>query len=127
MLPLEVLPGTNIIQQGDIEASKFYILQVGSCEVVLKLDNDESNVVHQYKAGRCAGPLTQYCDDAYGRSSGCDMFQLTAAGHSIQPMRVLKATHGQETIAGVGVQFFWGARAPVRPGASGNSAGQDKV
>jgi CRP-like cAMP-binding protein len=30
--PLEVLPKTVIIQQGDAEASKFYVLESGACE-----------------------------------------------------------------------------------------------
>ena len=35
MNPLEVLPKTVIIQQGDEEASKFYVLETGTCEVCL--------------------------------------------------------------------------------------------
>lgn len=53
MLPLEVLQGTYIIQQGDTDASKFYMLQSGQCDVELKSKTGDTNVVHHYKAGRC--------------------------------------------------------------------------
>jgi CRP-like cAMP-binding protein len=61
MNPLEVLPNTVIIQQGDEEASKFYVLESGTCEVLL--DNDEGKkVVHQYKAGSYFGELALLYD-----------------------------------------------------------------
>ena len=53
MNPLEVLPKTVIIQQGDTEASMFYVLESGACDVLIAVDGS-SKVVHQYKAGRCA-------------------------------------------------------------------------
>lgn len=52
MNPLEVLPKTVIIQQGDTEASMFYVLEAGACDVLISTDG-ASKVVHQYKAGRC--------------------------------------------------------------------------
>jgi CRP-like cAMP-binding protein len=61
MSPLEVLPKTVIIQQGDEEASKFYVLESGTCEVLLA--NDEgTKVVHQYKAGSYFGELALLYD-----------------------------------------------------------------
>lgn len=53
MNPLEVLPKTTIIQQGDTEASMFYVLEAGACDVLIATDGT-SKVVHQYKSGRCA-------------------------------------------------------------------------
>lgn len=53
MNPLEVLPKTVIIQQGDTEASMFYVLEAGACDVLIAADG-ASKVVHQYKSGRCA-------------------------------------------------------------------------
>ena len=61
MNPLEVLPKTVIIQQGDEEASKFYVLESGTCEVLLA-GNDGTKVVHQYKAGSYFGELALLYD-----------------------------------------------------------------
>ena len=53
MLPLEVLAHTTIIQQGDTDASKFYILESGYCSVLVKKPGEtEAKQVHQYKSGR---------------------------------------------------------------------------
>jgi hypothetical protein len=59
MNPLEVLPRTVIIQQGDPEASMFYVLESGACEVLINTDSTPK-AVHQYKAGRCASMLPKF-------------------------------------------------------------------
>lgn len=61
MSPLEVLPKTVIIQQGDEEASKFYVLESGTCDVLLQTP-EGTNVVHQYKAGSYFGELALLYD-----------------------------------------------------------------
>ena len=61
MSPLEVLPKTVIIQQGDEEASKFYVLESGTCDVLLN-SADGTSVVHQYKAGSYFGELALLYD-----------------------------------------------------------------
>jgi CRP-like cAMP-binding protein len=58
MTPLEVLPKTVIIQQGDTEASMFYVLETGACDALIaNADGSNSKIVHQYKPGRHA-PLS---------------------------------------------------------------------
>lgn len=55
MTPLEVLPKTVIIQQGDTEASMFYVLETGACDALIaNADGSNSKIVHQYKPGRHA-------------------------------------------------------------------------
>ena len=61
MSPLEVLAKTVIIEQGDTDASKFYVLESGACEVLLT-GSDGPKVVHNYKAGSYFGELALLYD-----------------------------------------------------------------
>lgn len=54
MTPLEVPAGTSIIKQGDTDAKTFYVLAVGSCEVLLQKPDwgSEPRQVLTYDPGR---------------------------------------------------------------------------
>lgn len=53
MTPLHVTVGTDIITQGDTDATKFYVLEKGACDVYVKGADGITRRVHSYKAGRC--------------------------------------------------------------------------
>lgn len=56
MTPLDVLPKTVVIQQGDEEAHKFYVLESGFCDVLQTQPDGWQGLVHSYKPGRRAPP-----------------------------------------------------------------------
>jgi hypothetical protein len=56
MTPLDVHAGTNIIVQGDTDATKFYVIEKGVCSVhVASEPNGTPRKVLTYQPGRCGG------------------------------------------------------------------------
>ena len=51
-----VSAGTTIISQGDTDATKFYVLEKGTCDVLISSDatGNLPRKVHTYTSGRCA-------------------------------------------------------------------------
>lgn len=51
-----VSAGTTIISQGDTNATKFYILEKGTCDVLItnEATGNVPKKVHTYPSGRCA-------------------------------------------------------------------------
>ncbi len=49
--------GTTIISQGDTDATKFYVLEKGTCDVLISSDatGNVPKKVHTYTSGRCSG------------------------------------------------------------------------
>ncbi len=47
--------GTTIISQGDTDATKFYVLEKGTCDVLISSDatGNVPKKVHTYTSGRC--------------------------------------------------------------------------
>ena len=56
MAPLTVSAWTEIIKQGDTDATKFYILEKGTCHVMITSPDTsgEQKKAHTYSPGRCA-------------------------------------------------------------------------
>ena len=61
MTPLEVAAGSTIIQQGDTNATTFYVLAMGCCEVLLQKPEwgKDPRQVLTYDSGR-SGTWKQY-------------------------------------------------------------------
>jgi CRP-like cAMP-binding protein len=55
MTALNVAEGQHIIQQGDAEATQFYIIERGSADVFVKKEGGEDIRVAQLGPGRCVG------------------------------------------------------------------------
>ena len=63
-----VSAGTTIISQGDTDATKFYVLEKGTCDVLISSDatGNLPRKVHTYTSGRCAPDtliIITYCTD----------------------------------------------------------------
>lgn len=83
MTPLEVLPKTVVIQQGDTEASMFYVLEAGACDALIaNADGSGSKIVHQYKPGRHANltscSMLTVSSTFITRSSSLDIIRIDA-------------------------------------------------
>ena len=54
MEPLMVSAGTTIITQGDVNASTFYVLEIGNCDVFVSSTGSGGQPVqvHSYTSGR---------------------------------------------------------------------------
>lgn len=92
-----VSAGTTIISQGDTDATKFYVLEKGTCDVLIS-SNATGNLprkVHTYTSGRCA------TDNLFvTRSLHRDLFwnlrhqsALTGGPQTGNPFRPLIAAH----------------------------------
>lgn len=54
MAPLAVGAGEAIIRQGDTDATLFYVLEKGSCDVLVAAGAEPPKKVHTYSPGRRA-------------------------------------------------------------------------
>ena len=56
MEPMLVSAGTTIISQGDVDASTFYVLEMGNCDVFVSAEGGSPRKVHAYTSERRAPP-----------------------------------------------------------------------
>ena len=52
MEPLTVPAGTTLITQGDVDASTFYVLELGNCDVFVSDEGRQPVKVHAYTSER---------------------------------------------------------------------------
>ena len=66
-----VSAGTTIIKQGDTDATKFYVLEKGTCDVLVTNDSTGGvpKKVHTYPSGRCAAGPTCSASPSSSRNS----------------------------------------------------------
>ena len=90
MEPLMVSAGTAIITQGDEDASTFYVLEIGNCDVFVcnESTGGQPLKVHSYTSGRCAALSSAFGQAGPVQSSAGCCHQL----HSRSLLRRLGST-----------------------------------
>lgn len=104
-----VSAGITIINQGDTDATKFYVLEKGTCDVLItnEATGNVPRKVHTYPSGRyicCATLSTKYVP-------------------RMDVKRYKQQIDGRNLVK----QRFWGASPPVQRASSRNCVGRDRL
>ena len=92
--------GTTIISQGDTDATKFYVLEKGTCDVLISTDatGNVPKKVHTYTSGRCGNLVSAKIHSSIDLSQaqtplyrpGWGKLSCHAAGHAFPCLSLLQ-------------------------------------
>lgn len=128
MTPLTVKAGTDIIKQGDTNATKFYVLERGACDVFVESEAwSGARKVHAYRPARQARfPAAVVCQTMLSLCTSCN-----SLAHGLE--HALHVCHGGLSGNNHAMHFcpkpqrVWGAGAALLGAPGGHGAGEGGV